>query len=99
MSAERVFIANSTGSVRAFDVESGERLWERSGAQLTSGPILVGTGLLLVERHSLVLIDVVSGIEAGRHPFPDVTLEEVLVTEGASYVLTEAGAVLAPWDP
>ena len=99
VSAERVFIANSTGSVRAFDVESGERLWERSGAQLRSGPIVVGTGLLLVERHSLVLLDAVSGVETGSLPFPDVTLDEVLVTEAATYVLTDAGALLAIREP
>ena len=99
VSAGLAFVANSTGSVRAFDVESGERLWERSGAQLTSGPILVETGLLLVERHSLVLLDAVSGVETVRRRFPDVTLEDVLVTDGSTYVLTGAGVVLAIREP
>jgi outer membrane protein assembly factor BamB len=92
---ERVIVAGLRGDVRAYALRSGELLWERRGAAISAAPVLTADGLLLAGRGSLTLLDPADGSELRRVELAGVTPLDLIVTQQATYLLTESGRLLA----
>ena len=95
LTADRVFIASAGGSVQALDLASGGLLWEIESAPLAAAPLLTASGLLVVEREALVLLDPDTGAELSRRELPGIALRSVTVVDGATFLVTETDELLA----
>ena len=92
----QVVLACADGSVRAFDLQTGELRWERQGAPIVASPVLTASGLLITERAALVLLDPDSGAQLQRRSLDDdIVVREVIVTASAIYILTSTDELIA----
>ena len=92
----RVMVACAKGAIRAFDLETGEMLWERAGTPIVTSPLLTADGLLVAEPAALVLLDPASGTELRRRTLDaDIEVREILVTQEGIYILTPTYELIA----
>ena len=89
-------VACTKGAIRAFDLETGEMLWERAGTPIVTSPLLTADGLLVAEPAALVLLDPASGTELRRRTLDaDIEVREILVTQEGIYILTPTYELIA----
>ena len=93
--SDRAFLTFTDGAVRAYDLLSGETVWEAALAPIASGPVLTPDGLLVTAEDALVLLDPESGAELARRTFPGLVLRATLVTDHGTYVRTADNELLA----
>ena len=81
-----VFVAFASGEVRARVLRDGVELWTREAGDPISGdPLLTADGLLLQAGKSLLLLDSTTGEEIARRALSNMTISQVIVTEGGTY--------------
>ena len=66
LDARQVIVTCEDGLVRAVDLDSGVERWVHQAAALTESPVLLPSGLLLIEESALVVLDPESGAEVDR---------------------------------
>ncbi len=93
--SDRVIIACGEGIVRAHDLLTGELLWEQDQQPLVASPVMTQSGLLVVERHALVLLDAETGAERARRGLPGARIGDTIVTSAAIYLLTAEDELIA----
>ncbi len=97
VSGKRVYVAERSGSVSAFDLDSGKSIWRhKTGVALSAGPG-AGEGLVLVgsSEGELVALEADSGELRWQTEVPSEVLSVPQVYEGVVVVQTVDGAISA----
>ena len=71
-----LYVSWISGALGCYDPDTGATLWERRGEPIVAPPTLIGSGLLVAERHALMLLDPLTGIELGRRAMPSSPLQK-----------------------
>lgn len=88
LTPDRVFVGCEEGIVRAYDLRTGALIWEQQRDPLVDAPVLTASGLLIIERRALVVLDPTTGAERARVEVPEVGISHAIVTDSAIYMLT-----------
>ncbi|MDA0365051.1 MAG: PQQ-binding-like beta-propeller repeat protein, partial [Chloroflexi bacterium] len=87
----RVFVADGSGAIRAYELTRGMPSWERADVGARGAPVLTPDGLVVPVANALLVLDPATGDERAR-----VALAEpphaLIVTEGGTYVTVGTGA-------
>ena len=95
LDARQVIVACEDGLVRAVDLDSGVERWVHQAAALTESPVLLPSGLLLIEESALVVLDPESGAEVDRRALDGFAPDRVTVTGTGLYIVTADDELLA----
>ena len=93
LDAERLYIADEPGTVRALRLADGTEAWRVEAGRQAGAPTLTGSGLLLAGRDALSLRATADGAELARLPQPTAEQRRVLVIERGVVVLDQSGRV------
>lgn len=93
LDAERLYIADEPGTVRALRLADGTEAWRVDAGRQAGAPTLTGSGLLLAGRDALSLRAPADGAELARLPQPTAEQRRVLVMERGVVVLDQSGRV------
>ena len=93
--AQQVIVACEDGLVRVVDLDSGVERWVHRAAALTESPVLLPSGLLLIEESAFVLLEPESGVEVDRRAPDGFAPDRVTVTSTGLYIMTSDDELLA----
>ncbi len=94
---QAVYGATQSGTVFAFAIENGARLWMVGGVPTRSGPVIIGEHLVVATlRDSLVVLRPATGRLVARAALPSTTIAPLALIDDSTVALASpAGEVLA----
>ncbi|MSQ29865.1 MAG: hypothetical protein EXR68_05185 [Dehalococcoidia bacterium] len=94
LSRERLFVADRSGVVAAYDRTSGAPLWQQAVGMVVDAPIATASGLVVPLSDGFVLLDEQRGEVLVRQRI-GATVRSVSVSDHGVYVVLRDGAILA----
>lgn len=85
----RVFVADGSGAVRAYELADGTLAWERTDVGARGAPVLTADGVVVPGADSLIVLAASTGTGVQRLALGE-SPHTVIVTDAATYVATGA---------
>lgn len=99
LDANRIYLANAAGDIRAYARASGEEAWAISTLPVVTPPIIAAERLLIAHRDRVASYDPATGEFIEERPFDGAAVSDVIVTSAGVFVAQEDGTLTALGDP
>jgi outer membrane protein assembly factor BamB len=99
LDADRLYLANAAGDVRAYNRASGELAWEIETPAVVAAPIIAADRVVIAHRGSIASYEPATGQLIEERVFDGTAVNDAIVTSAGVFAIQEDGTVTALTGP